>query len=107
MLRGYNAVFHITGAESCPSVLHLWPQLLPSTCQSRERVSGLRGLLQGQRLVPPPNFSSLAAEAGQTAAHGPPASRTAEAVFAGGGNTNKCRLEGEAKCTELIQVTHV
>ena len=54
-----------------------------------------------------PKFSSLAAEARQTAAHVLPASRAAEAVFAGGENTNKCRLEGEAKCTELIQVTPV
>lgn len=54
-----------------------------------------------------PKFSSLAAEARQTAAHVPPASRAAEAVFAGGAYTNKCRLEGEAKCTELIQVTPV
>lgn len=53
------------------------------------------------------NFISLAAEAGQTAAHVLPASKAAEAVFAGGENTNKCRLEGEAKCTELIQMIHV
>lgn len=29
------------------------PSSYPPACQSRERVSGLRGLLQGQRLVPP------------------------------------------------------
>lgn len=104
MLRGYNAVFHVTGAESCPSVLHLWPQLLPP------RLSVSRKSQWAQGSAARPAFSassSLTAEAGQTAAHGPPASRTAEAVFAGGGNINKCRLEGEAKCTELIQVTHV
>lgn len=57
--------------------------------------------------MPALNFSSLTAEAGQTAAHELSASKTAEAVFAGGENTIKCRLEGEAKCTDLIQVTHV
>lgn len=36
-----------------------------------------------------------------------PASKAAEAVFAVGENTIKCRLEGEAKCTDLIQVTYV
>lgn len=54
-----------------------------------------------------PNFSLLTAETGQTAAHMLPASKAAEPVFAGGENTIKCRLEGEAKCTDLIQVTHV
>lgn len=102
-----QVVFHITGAESCPSVLRIWPQLLPPTCQSQERVGRLGSLLQGQCLVPAPNFSSFTAEAGQAAAHVPPARRAAEAVFAGGENINKSRLEGEAKCTELIQVTHV
>lgn len=53
------------------------------------------------------NCISFTDEAGQTATHVLPASKAAEAVFAGGENNNKCRLEGETKCTELIQVTHV
>lgn len=54
-----------------------------------------------------PNFSSLTAEAGQTPAHVLPISKAAYAVFAGGENNIKCRLEGEATYTDLVQVTHV
>lgn len=54
-----------------------------------------------------PNLSLLTAEVGQTAACVPAAGRAPEAVFAGGENTNKYMLEGQAKCTEQIQVTQV